>query len=119
MLTVAVYGLMGPDAIVAEQNVARYERALRTDPHAATIDLRNVRDLSADAVPALDRLPEPQRSCALELIRQDLGQEAKPWYATGASVARARQILAERPPVDSPVIGRRACDRAGLGYEAW
>ncbi|RKT10856.1 uncharacterized protein DUF4173 [Streptomyces sp. 1114.5] len=119
MLTVAVYGLMGPDAIVAEQNVSRYEQALRTDPHGAAIDLRNVRDLSADAVPALDRLPEPQRSCALELIGQDLGAEANPWYATGASVARARKILAERPPVDSPVFGRRPCDRAGLGYEGW
>ena len=29
------------------------------------IDLDYLRGLSADAVPALDRLPEPLRSCAL------------------------------------------------------
>ncbi|MEV7774076.1 DUF4153 domain-containing protein [Kitasatospora sp. NPDC086791] len=118
MLAVAVYGLMGPDAIVADQNVGRYERALRTDPHTASIDLRNVRLLSADAVPALDRLPEPQRSCALELIGQDLDRESKPWYATNLAAARARQVLAERPLRDSAVIGRSACDRAGLPYGA-
>ncbi|MFE4397546.1 MULTISPECIES: DUF4153 domain-containing protein [Streptomycetaceae] len=119
MLTVAVYGLMGPDAIVAEQNVTRYEQALRDDPRAAAIDLRNVRGLSADAVPALDRLPEPQRSCALQLIGQRLGAESKPWYATNLAAARAREILAERPRVDSRTVGRTACDQAGLAYEAW
>ncbi|MFE7532074.1 DUF4153 domain-containing protein [Kitasatospora sp. NPDC057542] len=119
MLAVAVYGLMGPDAIVAEQNVTRYERSLRTDPHTAAIDLRNVRRLSADAVPALDRLPEPQRSCALQLIGQDLDGESRPWYATNLAAARAREILAERPPVDSAAPGRTACDRAGLAYDAW
>ncbi|MFJ7910799.1 DUF4153 domain-containing protein [Kitasatospora sp. NPDC096204] len=117
MLTVAVYGLMGPDAIVAEQNVTRYEQALRTDPHGAAIDLRNVRRLSADAVPALERLPEPQRSCALQLIGQELEGESRPWYATNLAAARARGILAQRPPVDSTAVGRTACDRAGLAYE--
>lgn len=107
MLTVAVYGLMGPDAIVAEQNVARYERS-------GQIDLRNVRGLSADAVPALDRLPEPQRSCALQLIRRDLDQDTRPWYAAGGSVAGARQVLAERPLVERPLSGRGPCEWAGL-----
>ncbi|WP_188294924.1 DUF4153 domain-containing protein [Streptomyces sp. CBMA156] len=118
MLTLAVYGLMGPDAIVAEQNVTRYEQALRTDPPAAAIDLRNVRSLSADAVPALDRLPEPQRSCALQLIAQDLYGEPKPWYATSLATARAREALAERPLEGSAAIGRTACDWAGLTYDA-
>ncbi|MFF2547502.1 DUF4153 domain-containing protein [Kitasatospora sp. NPDC058063] len=117
MLTVAVYGLMGPDAIVAEQNVTRYERALRTDPHTAAIDLRNVRRLAADAVPALDRLPEPQRSCALQLIGQGVGGASKPWYATNLAAARAREILAERPLTDSTAPGRTACDWAKLAYE--
>ncbi|MEU1289147.1 DUF4173 domain-containing protein [Kitasatospora sp. NPDC005856] len=116
MLTVAVYGLMGPDAIVAEQNVSRYERALRTDPHTAAIDLRNVRRLSADAVPALDRLPEPQRSCALQLIASGPGEESRSWYATNLAAVRAREILAERPLMGSTESGRNACDRAGLPY---
>ncbi|MFH9349900.1 DUF4153 domain-containing protein [Kitasatospora sp. NPDC017646] len=107
MLTVAVYGLMGPDAIVAQQNVARYERSHQ-------IDLRNVRELSADAVPALDRLPEPQRTCALQLIRRDLDRDVRPWYAVGASVPRARGVLVGRPPVEGPVLGRGACEQAGL-----
>ncbi|MFF4817081.1 DUF4153 domain-containing protein [Kitasatospora sp. NPDC001309] len=110
MLTVAVYGLMGPDAIVAEQNVARYERSQQ-------IDLRNVRDLSADAVPALDRLPEPQRSCALQLIRRDLDRDTRPWYAAGGSVTGARQVLAERPLVEGPRSGRGPCEWAGLASE--
>nr|BFD93551.1 hypothetical protein KitaXyl93_49110 [Kitasatospora sp. Xyl93] len=118
VLTLGVYGLMGPDAIVAEQNVSRYERALRTDPPTADIDLRNVRRLSADAVPALDRLPEPQRSCALQLIGRGLAEESKPWYATNRAAARAREILAERPLVDSKGSDRTACDWARLPYDA-
>ncbi|MFH8384912.1 DUF4153 domain-containing protein [Kitasatospora sp. NPDC018058] len=111
MLTVAVYGLAGPDAIVAEQNVARFE-------HSRQIDLRNVRELSADAVPALDRLPEPQRSCALQLIDTDLAHHTTAWSATSRSVDRARGILAVRPLVDG---GRKssACERAGLRIDPY
>ncbi|MEV7024345.1 DUF4173 domain-containing protein [Kitasatospora sp. NPDC093558] len=105
-LAAVVYGLMGPDAIVAEQNVARYERTGR-------IDLRNVRDLSPDAVPALDRLPPAPRACALQLIRADLGNRAEPWYAASLSSARARDILAARPLMDVS-RGPSACEQAGL-----
>ncbi|MEV0532171.1 DUF4153 domain-containing protein [Kitasatospora sp. NPDC050463] len=107
MLTAAVYGLMGPDAIVAEQNVARYERTHQ-------IDLRNVRDLSLDAVPALDRLPKDYRTCALELMRIDAAGEPKPWYAASLAGSRARSIFAERPLVDAVSSEGNACDRAGL-----
>ncbi|MEU1508606.1 DUF4153 domain-containing protein [Kitasatospora sp. NPDC005748] len=110
MLTAAVYGLMGPDAIIAEQNVARFERTQQ-------IDLRNVRDLSLDAVPALDRLPKDYRTCALELMRTQ-AEEAVPWYATNLAATRARDILAERPPLDEVSAAGGACARAGLwdGY---
>lgn len=111
MLTAAVYGLMGPDAIIAEQNVARFERTSR-------IDLRNVRDLSPDAAPALDRLPAAQRTCALQLIRAGLEEHpGQPWYATSASAARAREILAQRPLVDQLEEGRTSCERAGMRYQ--
>ncbi|MFJ2868150.1 DUF4153 domain-containing protein [Kitasatospora sp. NPDC087314] len=110
MLTVAVYGLMGPDAIIAEQNVARFERT-------AQIDLRNVRDLSPDAVSALDRLPGVERTCALQLIHDGLEHHPRPWYATSASAARAREILAQRPPADHWANGRTSCEQAGLTYE--
>ncbi|MFE2724310.1 DUF4153 domain-containing protein [Kitasatospora sp. NPDC059327] len=107
VLMVAVYGLMGPDAIVAEQNVARFERT-------GQIDLRNVRDLSLDAVPALDRLPADYRTCALELMRIDAG-EPEPWYAASLAAARARSVFAERPLVDEASARGSACERAGLG----
>ncbi|MGV9267161.1 DUF4153 domain-containing protein [Kitasatospora sp. NPDC003701] len=107
MLTAAVYGLMGPDAIIAEQNVARYERTQQ-------IDLRNVRDLSLDAVPALDRLPKDQRTCALGLMRVDAAGESGPWYAVSLAEARARSIFAERPLVDEVSADGDACERAGL-----
>ncbi|MER6298873.1 DUF4173 domain-containing protein [Kitasatospora sp. NPDC001539] len=107
MLTVAVYGLMGPDSIVAEQNVDRFERSQQ-------IDLRNVRELSADAVPALDRLPEPQRTCALQLIRTDLAGHSPGWYATSRSAEQARGILTARPLSDGGSDGATACAWAGL-----
>ncbi|MFJ9843837.1 DUF4153 domain-containing protein [Kitasatospora sp. NPDC101155] len=112
VLTVAVYGLIGPDAIVAEQNVARYERSQQ-------IDLRNVRELSADAVPALDRLPEPQRTCALQLIRTDLADHPSAWSATSRAADRARAILAARPLADDGPRETSACRRAGLRIDPY
>ncbi|MFI6447451.1 DUF4153 domain-containing protein [Kitasatospora sp. NPDC050543] len=103
-LTAAVYGLMGPDAMIAEQNVARFEQT-------GQIDLRNVRDLSTDAVPALDRLPEDQRTCAVELIWYSVGGEPAPWYGRSISQDRAWEILKSRPPGQRP---GEACRRAGL-----
>ncbi|MGW6913613.1 DUF4153 domain-containing protein [Kitasatospora sp. NPDC054939] len=108
MVTAAVYGLMGPDAIIAEQNVARFERT-------AQIDLRNVRSLSLDAVPALDRLTGDHRTCALELIRFDLDDKPRPWYATSLAESRARDVFRKRPVLEhsaSRLSG--ACMRAGL-----
>ncbi|MEV7188319.1 DUF4173 domain-containing protein [Kitasatospora sp. NPDC093102] len=109
-LTAVVYGLMGPDAVVAGQNVARFERSHQ-------IDLRNVRTLSADAVPALDRLPEPQRTCALELIRTDLADDPVPWYASSRSAARARELLAARPLSDGGRGSGKACAQVGLRFD--
>ncbi|MFC5665600.1 DUF4153 domain-containing protein [Kitasatospora misakiensis] len=104
----AVYGLMGPDAMVAEQNVARFERT-------GQIDLRNVRGLSADAVPALDRLPGDYRTCALSVVAYGLRADGPlPWYATSLSESRARAILAERPVPGHLSDGEKACDRVGM-----
>ncbi|MEV7544586.1 DUF4173 domain-containing protein [Streptomyces sp. NPDC089915] len=89
--TVLAFGLASPDGIIAEAGVARYQRD-------GGIDLVYLRGLSADAVPALDRLPEPQRSCALLFIRDELGRSGEgPWYATSLGEHRARGILRERP----------------------
>jgi hypothetical protein len=90
-LGVLVFGLVSPDGLVASQNVARFERT-------GGIDLTYLDDLSADAVPALDRLPEPMRSCVLSDIAEDLEEDAgEPWFATSYGESRAREILTERP----------------------
>ncbi|MFF2354262.1 DUF4153 domain-containing protein [Kitasatospora sp. NPDC058115] len=109
-LAAAVYGLAGPDALVAEQNVARFERT-------GHIDLRNVRSLSADAVPALDRLPGDYRTCALSVLASDLEHDGPtPWYAASLAESRARDILAARPPVDRMEGREYACERVGLRH---
>ncbi|MET7872157.1 DUF4153 domain-containing protein [Streptomyces cyaneofuscatus] len=88
---VLAFGVISPDAVVAEQNVQRFQ------DDRTSIDLDYLKDLSADAVPALDKLPEPQRSCALRVIQGELRGSDSPWYATSWGEARAEEILRERP----------------------
>ncbi|MEU7554448.1 DUF4173 domain-containing protein [Streptomyces sp. NPDC044571] len=100
---VLVFGLMSPDGLVAEKNVARYQKA-------AKIDLAYFQSLSADAVPALDRLPEPHRSCALRGINDEMAKDRRlPWYAMSLGEYRARKILRERPVTASYEV----CSRLG------
>lgn len=83
--------LASPDAIIARHNVER---------HAATgrIDVDYVRGLSTDAVPALDRLPEPLRSCALAgALRRPVSP-----LSWNLSRARAEAILKSRPILRCP-----------------
>ncbi|WP_393061390.1 DUF4153 domain-containing protein [Streptomyces sp. LN549] len=99
---VLVFGLISPDGLIAQQNVERYSRH-------HSIDIEYLRGLSADAVPALDTLPEPLRSCALEEIQRSLRNSDEPWYATSWGEARARDILGDWDP------GYRTRDCRGLG----
>ncbi|MFJ2113514.1 DUF4153 domain-containing protein [Streptomyces sp. NPDC087850] len=85
---VLTFGLISPDAVVAERNVQRYERL-------HTMGIPYLQDLPADAVQALDRLPEPLRSCALAGVERNLTGD-KPRYATSWSKHRARELLAKR-----------------------
>ncbi|MFI6146682.1 DUF4173 domain-containing protein [Streptomyces sp. NPDC051109] len=97
---VLAFGLLSPDGLVAEKNVARFEQA-------GKLDLAYFQSLSADAVPALDRLPEPRRSCALRGINNELaGRGQVPWYAMSLGEYRARQILRERPVTASYEVCR-------------
>ncbi|WP_406250660.1 DUF4153 domain-containing protein [Streptomyces cyaneofuscatus] len=102
---VLAFGVISPDAVVAEQNVQRFQ------DDRTSIDLDYLKDLSADAVPALDKLPEPQRSCALRVIQGELRGSDSPWYATSWGEARAEEILRERPAT----AGHRTC--YGLGTD--
>ncbi len=60
-----VLAVVNPEAYVAERNVARYA-------HTGKIDVDYLGTLSVDAAPALARLPEPERSCALRAMRARL-----------------------------------------------
>ncbi|WP_234018134.1 MULTISPECIES: DUF4173 domain-containing protein [unclassified Streptomyces] len=88
---VLAFGLVSPDGLIAEQNVQRYR-----DDHS--IDIEYLKGLSADAVPALDTLPEPLRSCALADIQRGLRDSDEPWYATSWGEKRARDILGDWDP---------------------
>ncbi|OEJ35924.1 hypothetical protein BGK67_24480 [Streptomyces subrutilus] len=100
---VLAFGLLSPDGMVAERNVARFQAD-------GKIDLDYFQSLSADAAPALDRLPEPQRSCALRGIGEEISRAGDvPWYAMSLGEHRARQILRERPVAAT----REVCSRLG------
>ncbi|MET7369716.1 DUF4153 domain-containing protein [Streptomyces sp. NPDC005566] len=108
---VLAFGLISPDGLIAEHSVQRYD-------DNKNIDIDYLAGLSADAVPALDKLPEPLRSCALERIRRDLVTSDAPWYASSWGEARARDILEERTVSDRESecyeLGRDTSER---GYE--
>jgi hypothetical protein len=80
-----VISIGNPDRFIADRNIDRWE-------HTGIIDVDYLRGLSADAVPALDRLPEPQRACVLGAIAADLAREPDDWrrWNLGRALARAR-----------------------------
>ncbi|MEU5877195.1 DUF4173 domain-containing protein [Spirillospora sp. NPDC047279] len=84
---------INPDAFIAERNVDRFEQT-------GKIDVYYLGGLSADAVPALDRLPEPQRSCALDRIAAQLRKDRSAG-AANLGRHRASEILESRPVVTS------------------
>ncbi|KPC84431.1 DUF4153 domain-containing protein [Streptomyces sp. NRRL S-4] len=101
---VLAFGLVSPDGLIAEQSVQRHGRD-------KPIDIDYLAGLSADAVPALNTLPEPLRSCALENIDRDLTVTEAPWYASSWGEVRARDIL-EKHPVQN---NGTECYRLGEG----
>ncbi|NUU21392.1 MAG: DUF4173 domain-containing protein, partial [Streptomycetaceae bacterium] len=68
-------GLLSPDALIARVGVDRQR-------DTGVVDVRDLAGLSADAVPWLDKLPEPQRSCLLRPIARDLAHGHDAWYET-------------------------------------
>jgi hypothetical protein len=84
----ALLGLAGanPDGLIADRNVARYEQTDR-------VDLSYLANLSADAVPALQRLPPDRRECVLTIIAEDLRSDPDDWRAWNYGREHARQLL--------------------------
>ncbi|OON33292.1 hypothetical protein BSA16_01155 [Micromonospora sp. Rc5] len=95
----AVLALLGlaavnPDRLIAERNVDRHRQTGR-------IDVSYLSGLSADAVPALTRLPEPLRSCALRDLAGTLPADGA-WTAN-LGRATARDLLAAGP-IGAPAV---------------
>jgi hypothetical protein len=89
--TLVALGALNPEGFVAAHNVARF---------AATgkIDIGYLSGLSADAVPALLTLPEPQRRCATAYLRYRLDNDPiTDWRAWNPSHARADLLLRATP----------------------
>jgi MFS family permease len=61
VLTLLVLAALNPDRFIADHNIDRYATTGR-------LDLAYLSTLSVDAVPALQRLPEPERSCMIAAI---------------------------------------------------
>ena len=94
-------GLVSPEAVVASANVDRYQ-------DTGKIDVYYLIQQSDDVIPALDKLDEPLRTCALAAVgRLDsepipsaaidpaplVRKKPDPWYAVNLSRARADAVL--------------------------
>src|SRR5689334_4597289 len=88
-LGLLVLGLLNPDAFIATRNVHHFQQT-------GTADIAYLSGLSTDATAALDRLPEPQRSCALRSIA-DAAQRGDSWTSLNISRVRARALLRHHP----------------------
>ncbi|WP_232663038.1 DUF4153 domain-containing protein [Pseudonocardia sp. TRM90224] len=91
MLAAGVAALLGlavlnPEGFIAEHNIARLA-------DSGKVDVGYLSTLSADAVPALQQLPEPHRTCALGTIAQRL-PETDDWRSANIARAQAREALA-------------------------
>lgn len=75
-----------PDASIAERNIDRFHRS-------GQIDTAYLSTLSPDAVPALLRLPERLRGCALAPIAARLADTTDPWWDVNAGRHHARALL--------------------------
>jgi hypothetical protein len=80
-----------PDGLIADRNIARYQQTNR-------IDLNYLSQLSADAVPALGRLPQADRDCVLTRIARDLNTHRDDWRGWSYGRAHAQSVLAATPP---------------------
>ena len=90
VVAVLALAVMNPDRFVAEHNIARWQQT-------GNIDLQYLSTLSADAVPALNRLPEPLRSCALSDLADRLNNDRDDWRTWNLSRSAARRTVGELP----------------------
>lgn len=78
--------VLNADGFIAGRNIDRAGKG-------AVIDTYYLSGLSADAVPQLMRLPEPDRTCVLETLRYRLDQAGDGWRGANFARSRARSLL--------------------------
>ncbi|MFF5231070.1 DUF4153 domain-containing protein [Dactylosporangium sp. NPDC000521] len=86
VVTLLGLAVLNPDRFIAERNVARFA--------SNNTDVWYLSTLSADAAPALDKLPPGARECALSGISRDLRDEDD-WRGWNLGRAEARRIVPE------------------------
>ncbi|MFI6797919.1 DUF4153 domain-containing protein [Streptosporangium canum] len=103
------FAVWNPDLRVAETQLA-----VRT---LEQIDQDYLGSLGAEAVPALDRLPEPARSCVLRDVVQANGLHSPdPWNGWNLARQQARELLGRRP-VLKDVTCPRTLSRLDIPYQ--
>lgn len=100
-----VLAVLNPDGFVASRNVERFEAT-------GKIDQSYLQTLSADAVPAIDRLPEPVRSCVLGEIVVPTGGGFAGW---NLGRARAQAVFDKRPRGE--VLAASGCVDGAVAWE--
>ncbi|KAA9381438.1 DUF4173 domain-containing protein [Microbispora cellulosiformans] len=89
-VSLLAFAVWDPDARVAETQL--------TIRGVERLDHGYLGDLGAEAVPILDRLPEPDRSCVLrDVVAANRLDRPDSWNDWNLARARARQVLAKRP----------------------
>ncbi|QIS04512.1 DUF4173 domain-containing protein [Nocardia brasiliensis] len=74
--------VVNPERLVADRNIDRWERG-------KTFDFDYLTELSADSLPAIDRLPEPMRTKAREIILARMNSDSwNSWNRSRSNAAR-------------------------------
>ncbi|MEP7055284.1 MAG: DUF4173 domain-containing protein [Actinomycetota bacterium] len=108
VLAAGVFALLALNLINADGFIAR--RNIDRAGAAGSVDTAYLSGLSADAVPALLRLPEPARSCVLIALRARLDRaDEGGWRGANFARARARALIAATTIVvcPNPVVSSR------------
>ncbi|MEU6413616.1 DUF4153 domain-containing protein [Microbispora sp. NPDC046933] len=89
-VSLLAFAVWDPDARVAETQL--------TVRGVERLDHGYLSELGAEAVPVLDRLPEPDRSCVLsDVVAVNDLYKPDPWNGWNLARARAREVLERRP----------------------
>ncbi|MEV4130789.1 DUF4173 domain-containing protein [Dactylosporangium sp. NPDC049742] len=98
VVTLLGLAVLNPDRFIAEQNVDRFAYK--------NADLWYLSRLSADAAPALDKLPPGARECTLSRISADV-HDGDDWRGWNLGRAEARRIVPEVMSADDYPCSRR------------